>query len=81
MAALVALLLVSAAPLAMAQEDAGTTGAEPAVVISDDGGDAEDPAWTFRFLVPTVLVITAIALIITGLNYGVRVRGRYRVVR
>lgn len=39
----------------------------------------EDAAWTFRFLVPTALVLSA--LIVVGVigRYGIGVRGRYRV--
>ena len=75
---LAAILIAGVAPIAAAQEGGGS---EPAIVISDDAGDADEPAWTFRFLVPTVLAISAIALVLTALLYGVRLRGRYRVVR
>jgi hypothetical protein len=55
---------------------------QPAVVIPDDEGGAEEAeAWTFRFLVPTVAAMSALALTVTVLWYGVRVRGRYRVAR
>jgi hypothetical protein len=60
-----------------AQEDAR----QPAVVVSEESGQAEDQAWTFRFLVPTVLAIAVLALGATLLVYALRVRGRYRVVR
>ena len=60
-----------------AQEDAR----QPAVVVSEESGAAEDQAWTFRFLVPTVLAIAVLALGATLLAYVVRVRGRYRVAR
>jgi hypothetical protein len=54
---------------------------QPAVVISGTSEAPEDEAWTFRFLVPTVLAIAAAGVVITLLVYAVRVRGRYRVVR
>ena len=75
---MVAILTVGLAPLAAAQEGGVI---EPAVVISDDAGDTDDPAWTFRYLVPTVLAISVVVLLLTVLLYGVRLRGRYRVVR
>ncbi len=75
---LVAVLTIGLVPLAAAQEGGVI---EPAVVISDDAGDTEDPAWTFRYLVPTVLATSAVVLGLTVLLYGVRLRGRYRVVR
>jgi hypothetical protein len=55
-------------------------GDEPAVVVSDSAAD-EEPAWTFRYLVPTLLVVTGLALIALLVRYGLGVKGRYRVVR
>jgi hypothetical protein len=51
-------------------------------VIVDEAAEppAED-AWTFRFLVPTLLVMTGIALVGVVVAYRVRVQGRYRVSR
>ena len=40
---------------------------------------AEDGAWTFRFLVPTALVLSAIIVVLVAAGYGLGVRGRYRV--
>ena len=40
---------------------------------------AEDGAWTFRFLVPTALVLSALIVVLVAAGYGFRVRGRYRV--
>jgi hypothetical protein len=54
---------------------------QPAVVVGGEAEATEDEAWTFRFLVPTVLAIAAAGVVVTLLVYGVRVRGRYRVVR
>jgi hypothetical protein len=75
-----ALLVLVAAPAAYAQSEAP---GEPAVVFeaeeSEPGG--ADEAWTFRYLVPTVLVMAGLAVAATVVLYGVRVRGRYRVVR
>jgi hypothetical protein len=87
-----AFLLVGVGPV-LAQEEGGdeapavqteTTFAEgeaPAVVLSDDAAQEDEPAWTFRYLVPTVLAISGLTLAAVILSYGLRVRGRYRVVR
>jgi len=77
---LVAVATIGVAPLAFAQEGPGRAD-EPAVVIDEGGAVEEDAAWTFRFLVPTLVVVTGVALAGTVLFYGVRVKGRYRVVR
>jgi hypothetical protein len=92
---LVGLLLMSAAlPIAAAEDapadsaetadDAETliqSGYEPAVIVEPAGGDAIEPAWTTKFLVPTGLLIAAIAMLATVVMYFVRVvRTRYKVV-
>jgi hypothetical protein len=51
------------------------------VVVDTTPAAVEQDAWTFRFLVPTVLAISGIALIGVLAGYGLRVRGRYRVAR
>lgn len=56
-------------------------GEEPAVVVSDAADAAEEEAWTFRFLVPVLLVLTALTLAAVLYAFGSRVRGRYRVVK
>ena len=57
-------------------------GDRPAVCVVDPaGGDAIEPAWTTKFLVPTGLLIAAIAMLSTVVMYFVRVvRTRYKVV-
>jgi hypothetical protein len=79
-AAASALLALWAAPAAFAQSDAP---AEPAIVLEADEAEAGgvDEAWTFRYLVPTVVVMAGLAVTATVVLYGVRVRGRYRVER
>jgi hypothetical protein len=73
--------LGTAAP-ALAQEEAPTAD-RPAIVVEDAGPSpaATDEAWTFRYLIPTVLALAGLAIAATAVLYGVRVRGRYRVVR
>jgi hypothetical protein len=87
------LLLTVAGPagsaLAQEEEEPATTtaettfapGQEPAVVVSDAGAAADEPAWTFRFLVPTLLALSGLVLVALVIGYGVRVKGRYRVSR
>lgn len=77
--AALAVFAVLGAPPAFAQsEDTGGEG--PAVVIEEDSGAVEEDAWTFRYLVPTLLLLTGVGVVAVVVGYGVRVRGRYRVV-
>ena len=64
---------------AIAQES--PPGDTPAVVVEDGAPVAAEPAWTFRFMVPAVLAMSGLVLAIAVIGYGVRLRGRYRVVR
>jgi hypothetical protein len=77
----IALLLLSFAlgvlP-ASAQEDPAPIN-EPAVVVAEEPAPPAEDAWTFRFLVPALLVITGLAIAGVILGYAVRVKGRYRV--
>jgi ABC-type transporter lipoprotein component MlaA len=51
-------------------------------VVVDEGAPVPtEDAWTFRFLVPTVLGLSGLIVVATVVGYGRRVRGRYRVVR
>ena len=51
------------------------------MVVQPAAGDAVEPAWTTKFLVPTGLLIAAIAMLSTVVMYFVRVvRTRYKVV-
>lgn len=77
---LVLLALAFALGLAPAVAQETPSGDGPAVVV-DEGAPVEaDPAWTFRFLVPTVLAISGLAVAVTVVGWGMR-RSRYRVVR
>lgn len=80
-----------AAGTAWAQEaetgDGGEVGAaaqapEPAVAVPDDAPQEPDPEWSYRFLVPTALVLGTVAVVGAIIMYFVRVtRNRYRVVK
>ncbi|HEX5630910.1 MAG TPA: hypothetical protein VFY15_04560 [Acidimicrobiia bacterium] len=76
--ALVLLALTLGVAPAVAQDTTGGDG--PAVVVQDAAPPPADEAWTFRFLVPTVLAVTGLALAATVLGYAAR-RRRYRLVR
>jgi hypothetical protein len=85
-AALLALGPAAAAEEAETADPAGTPAVVepadgPAVVIPDVSAEPDDPAWTFRYLVPTLLVVSGLALLGVAVFYGVRVKGRYRVAR
>jgi hypothetical protein len=90
---LIGLLVVSAALPGLAAEDepapveteegesVSESDYEPAVRVEPASGDEIEPAWTTKFLVPTGLLIAAIAMLSTVVMYFVRVvRTRYKVV-
>lgn len=52
---------------------------EPAVVIEDSEGAPEDEAWTFRYLVPTLMVLTLALVVGLVAWYQRGFSGRYRV--
>ena len=72
-------LMLGVAPSGAQEVPSG--GDTPAVVVDDGAPVPTEDAWTFRFLVPTVLALSALIVVGTMVGYGVRVRGRYRVVR
>jgi hypothetical protein len=79
---LVALALFSIVGVAPALAQSETPeGNQPAVILEDDSDEAEDEAWTFRFLVPTLIGGSGLVLLAVVLGYGVRIRGRYRVTQ
>jgi hypothetical protein len=86
--AAVAVMLVVGVPSALALGDAPTVLAQaeemdrsgPAVVVEEPAPAPEDEAWTFRFLIPTLVGATGLAIAAVVIGYGVRVRARYRVV-
>jgi len=54
-------------------------GAEPAVILEDSGESEPEPAWTFRYLVPTFLAITVLGMGVTGYRWY-QLRSKYQVV-
>ena len=78
-AAFLVLFLLGVAP-AIAQQDTADENA-PAVVIEDAPEAFEEEAWTFRYLVPTLIGVTGIVIIGVALGYALRVGSRYRVTQ
>ena len=87
--AIIAMFVLAPAGVSYAEGEAESTettigfesGREPAVVLPTDAAEVDDPAWTFRYLVPTLLVASGAALLGVFIWYGLGVKGRYRVVR
>jgi predicted cobalt transporter CbtA len=87
--ALVALPLVLTAPVLAQEEPAPTTteaetpaeGPAPAVVVEIGEEAPESEAWTFRYLVPTLMALTGLIVVLTLVGYVLRVRARYVVKR
>jgi hypothetical protein len=86
---LVAALLWSSAAPVLAQEETTTTApaqpavtVQPAVVAEPAPVKEVIPDWTYRYMVPAGLVLAALVIIATVVQYFVQVvRKRYRVVR
>lgn len=79
--------LASGTAWAQEAETGGEAGAaaqapEPAVAVPDDAPQEPDPEWSYRFLVPTALVLGTVAVVGAIIMYFVRVtRNRYRVIK
>ena len=55
---------------------------EPAVPVDTTPVPETNPDWTYRFFIPTLLVLAALVVIVTVIQYFTRVvRNRYRIVR
>lgn len=86
---LLGFLIVVLAPAALAQEEAPADepGAvidvpEPAVRVVPEAPIEVEPAWTFRYLVPTSLVIALLVVVGSIVAYFVKVvRTRYRLIQ
>ena len=55
-------------------------GVEPAQMAPPVEEDAAEDQWTAKFLAPLVAVLGVLGIILAAVMYGVRLRGRYRVV-
>lgn len=55
---------------------------EPAIPVPVESPAEPDPEWSYRFLVPTTMVLGAVAVVGAIIMYFVRVtKNRYRVIR
>jgi hypothetical protein len=55
---------------------------EPAVPVDTTPVAETNPDWTYRFFIPTLLVLAVLVVIVTVVQYFTRVvRNRYRTVR
>ncbi len=88
-AAIVVGALFSIAATAVAQETTTTVTEtsvpqvdfEPAVPVTTPEATQPLPDWTYRYMVPTALVIALLVVVLTTIQYFTRVvRKRYRIV-
>lgn len=60
---------------------ATTSGLRPAVEVLDEEEIAADPQWTYRYLIPTALVLAVLIILVISIRYfSDVVRKRYRAV-
>ena len=86
---LIGLLVLILAPAVLAQEEAPADDSgvvvdvpEPAVRINPELPVEAEAAWTFRYLVPTSLVIALLVVVGSIVAYFVKVvRTRYRLIQ
>lgn len=90
---LVGALIVSTSLIALAAEEGGEgdgaadttstteSGLSPAVPVSPEDAAPAEVDWTYRYMIPTGLIIAAIIILITSIKYFTDVvRRRYRIV-
>lgn len=79
---LMAVSFAFAAPAAFAVVDVVAQADVPAIETPEPLPDNELPSWTYRYLIPTLLVGTVLVIVLTIVLYFVKVVGkRYRVVQ
>ena len=93
--ALVALLIAAFSVTGLAAEEEGEGGAgssttttapvdsglEPAVDVTVDTTPPAQPDWTYRYMIPTALVLAAVIVLVTAIRYFTDVvRKRYRII-
>ncbi len=61
------------------EEGEAFDGVEPAVIVESDSGPEIEPAWTFRYLVPTFLALMLLGVGVTVLRW-IRMRSKYKIV-
>jgi hypothetical protein len=66
----------------VAEEPAPTSGIEPAVQMTTPEATEPLPDWTYRYMIPTGIVLAVLVIVITTIQYFTRVvRRRYRIVK
>ena len=66
----------------VSEEPAPTSGIEPAVPVTTPESTEPLPDWTYRYMIPTGIVLAVVVIVMTTIQYFTRVvRKRYRVVK
>jgi hypothetical protein len=66
----------------VAEEPAPTSGIEPAVEMTTPEATETLPDWTYRYMIPTGIVLAVLVIVMTTIQYFTRVvRRRYRIVK
>jgi hypothetical protein len=66
----------------VAEEPAPTSGVEPAVPMTTPEPTESLPDWTYRYMIPTGIVLAVLVIVMTTIQYFTRVvRKRYRIVK
>lgn len=74
--------LLIAAPAALAVGEVLAQADVPAIEVPEPAPVDDTPSWTYRYLIPTFLVLAVLAVVLTVVQYFVKVVGkRYRVVQ
>lgn len=63
------------------EQGAGANVPPPAVTVPPPSAEEETPDWTYRYLIPTLIALAVIVVVVTTIQYFLRVvRNRYKVV-
>lgn len=86
----IVVVVFSVVAVAAEEEDEGVaetttstveSGLSPAVTIGEDEAPAAEVDWTYRYIIPTGLVIAAVIVLFTAIKYFTDVvRKRYRIL-
>ena len=66
----------------VSEEPAPTSGIEPAVPVTTPEPTEPLADWTYRYMIPTGIVLAVVVIVMTTIQYFTRVvRKRYRIVK
>jgi len=66
----------------VSEEPAPTSGIDPAVPMTTPEPTEPLPDWTYRYMIPTGIVLAVVVIVMTTIQYFTRVvRKRYRIVK